>query len=409
VVYDYCYSLPPTGWRRASSDDPGKHLAQLAVTRPETPRTLIYRDHLLPFSETFILSQANALRTYSPTLVGRRRVAGVDLAGHEVIVVNNGDLTGKVREAAYMLGSLPRDFVSRLTSLSPSILHAHFGPDAVNALPLQRQLKVPLVVTFHGYDATQSIELRSGMLAWRYGRRLPTLVDRADSLLAVSEYIRNKLITRGLPDARIRTHYIGVDLNQFSPAPLTARESVVLGVGRFVEKKGFEFLIDAMSKVQRLAPQAELVLIGSGELERELKARASRLLRSVRIFGPCPSPVIRDWMKRARLLVAPSVTDRSGNTEGLPITIIEALASGLPVVATQHAGIPEAVVDGTSGFLVPERDVTALADRILGILQDDQAWEAVSNSSRQMAERNFDLTVQTAKLEKIYAQAVLGT
>lgn len=367
------------------------------------PRALIYRDHLLPFSETFILSQADALRGYSPFFAGRRRVAGIDLAGHETAVVNEGGASGWAREVRYLRGHPPADFVAQLEAVSPRVMHAHFGPDGVNALPLQRRLEAPLVVTFHGYDATRGTGLRNGLPAWRYGRRRPLLVERAAALLAVSDHIRENLIALGIPESLIRVHRIGVDLTKFSPAPLGERQPVVLGAGRFVEKKGFELLIDAMAAVQRVSPETELVLIGSGKLEGELRGRAARKLTSFRIFGPCPPVEIRDWMRRARVLAAPSVTDRSGNTEGLPITVVEALASGLPVVASHHAGIPEAVTDGISGFLVGERDVKALADRILELLRDDSGWKGMSASSREVAERDFDLVTQTRTLEEIYA------
>lgn len=164
------------------------------MTESENPRALIYRDHLLPFSETFILSQVDALRSYAAVLAGRVRVDGIDLAGRETIVVNEGGLFGKSREVRHLLGHPPGDFVTRLESTSPSLLHAHFGTSAVNALPLQSRLDVPLVVTFHGYDATQRSELRNGLMAWRYGRLRHRLADTASCMLAVSDYIRERAI-----------------------------------------------------------------------------------------------------------------------------------------------------------------------------------------------------------------------
>jgi glycosyltransferase involved in cell wall biosynthesis len=369
---------------------------------PGGPCALIYRDQLLPFSETFILNQAEAMRTYAPTFVGRRRVPGIDLGEHEAVVIDEGGVPGALRWARSLCGRPPADFLARLRGRSPRLIHAHFGPDGVNALPLQRRLGVPLVVTFHGYDATQRAVLSNGPIAWRYGRLRPRLVERAAVLLAVSEHIRDNLLALGIPASRIRVHRIGVDLARFTPAPLAQRQRIVLGAGRFVEKKGFEFLIDAMADVQSTSPETELVLIGSGEQEAELRARAAAKLSSFRIFGPCPPAEITAWMRRARLLAAPSVIDRTGNTEGLPITIVEALASGLPVVATRHAGIPEAIVDGVSGHLVAERDPAALAARMLDLLDDDTGWEAMSTASRQRAEAEFDLAVQTERLERIY-------
>jgi glycosyltransferase involved in cell wall biosynthesis len=371
---------------------------------PDGPRALIYRDHLLPFSETFILNQADAMRTYAPFFAGRRRVPGIDLAGYTAVVVNDGGQRGWAREIRHLAGRPPADYVARLASFAPRVIHAHFGPDAVNALPLQRRLDLPLVVTFHGYDATRGTALRNGLSAWRYGRRRPLMVDSAAVLLAVSERIRDNLVALGIPSARIRVHRIGVDLTKFTPAPLEERQPVVLGVGRFVEKKGFATLIEAMAEVQRSSPEAELVLIGDGQLGEELRARAAQKLKSFRIFGPCPPDEIAAWMKRARLLAAPSIVDSAGNTEGLPITIVEALASGLPVVATRHAGIPEAVADGVSGFLVEERNAEALAARIGEIVDDDAGWQEMSVASRGIAARDFDLATQTGQLEQIYAE-----
>ncbi len=366
------------------------------------PRVLIYRDRLLPFSETFILNQADALRTYTPVFVGRRRVAGVDLAGRQATVAGTGGWKGAMREASQLLGAPPRNLVASLAGLRPALIHAHFGPDAVSALALGRRLGTPLVVTFHGYDATQEVSLRQGPAMWLYGRRRPALARRAARVLAVSEHIRLRLIGLGFPEDLVRTHYIGVDLAQFAAAPLAQREPLVLAVGRFVEKKGFEFLIDAMAEVQRRLPHAELVLIGSGPLGEQLRRRAASVLRSHRIFGPCEPDVVRAWMRRARVLAVPSVTSGSGDTEGLPIALLEALASGLPVVASRHAGIPEAVLDGTSGYLVPERNVPALAARIAILLEDDDAWIRLSACARRSVVEKFDLAAQTIELERIY-------
>jgi glycosyltransferase involved in cell wall biosynthesis len=370
----------------------------------KSPSVLIYRNHLLPFSETFILNQADALRSYTPVFTGRLRVGDIDLAGHETVVLNEGGLLGKFREARDVLGRPPRDFVARLESLSPALLHAQFGTSAVDAMPLQSRLGVPLVVTFHGYDTAQSAGLRDGLPMWRYGRRRLRLVDAASCMLAVSEHIRERVIALGVPESRIRTHYIGVDLTKYSVFPREGRESVVLGVGRFVEGKGFEFLIDAMAAVQRSLPDLEFVLIGSGELESDLRTRAAEKLKSFRIFGPCPPTEVAAWMQRARMLVVPSITNRFGHGEGLPITVLEALASGLPVVATRLGGIPEAIVDGTSGFLVEEKDVPALAARIFDLARDDAGWTSIAASGRETVERTFDLAAQTRQLEDVYAR-----
>jgi glycosyltransferase involved in cell wall biosynthesis len=372
---------------------------------PQAPRVIVYRDRLLPFSETFVLAQANAMTGYAPVLAGRRLVRGVDLEGQIRVVASQGGLRGAASEARLLAGRPPAGLVESLAAHEPALIHAHFGPDALSALPLGRRLEVPLVVTFHGYDATESVDISQGASMWLYGLRRPGIPRRAARILAVSDYIRTRLLGLGFPPDRVQTHYIGVDTGSFEVAPLENRGRIVLAVGRFVEKKGFEHLIDAMAEVQRRVPGSELVLIGSGPREGALRRRAGAALGAHRIFGPCDAAEVRRWMARARVLAVPSVESRSGDTEGLPIVVLEALASGLPVVGSRHAGIPEAVQDGRSGHLVPERDAAALAARLADVLEDDGRWSAFSRQARRSVEARFELRAQTRELEAIYDRA----
>jgi glycosyltransferase involved in cell wall biosynthesis len=373
---------------------------------PQTslPAALIYRDFLLPYSETFIHAQASALQKHRAVLVGRNRVSGIDLEDDAVEIVDTGGWTGRGRALRYRLGSVPPDFVARIRAREPVILHAHFGPDALNAHALQQKLAVPMLMTFHGYDATGATGLASGFHGYRYGRRRPLLAERAACILAVSDFIRDRLIALGIPDRLVRTHHIGVKTDRFTPTSRDSRSLTVLAVGRFVEKKGFEYLIDAMSIVQSQVPEAELVLIGDGPRRDELWQAARANLRRFRMPGPLSPGQVAQWMQQARVMAVPSVTARSGDTEGLPMTVAEALASGLPVVASAHAGIPEAVLDGQTGFLAPERNSEVLADRLIAVLSEDSLWDQLSVAAREHALEEFDLGRQTEVLEEIYAE-----
>ncbi len=366
------------------------------------PAVAVYREFLLPQSETFVLNQARSLRHFEPVLVGRRRVPGLDLAAMSCELINPGGCRGALREVSHRLGRVPPGFARVLSRRRPLLLHAHFGPDALAALPLSRRLRMPMLVTFHGYDATRRSDLSSGLRHWRYARRLPVLMREAAGVLAVSEHVRRRLIELGFPEQNVRTHYIGVDTDQFFRAPRAEREPVVLAVGRFVEKKGFADLIDAMAEVSRAVPAARLVLIGTGPLETELRAQASRVA-AVEFAGPLPAAEVRRWMHRARVLAVPSVTASTGDTEGLPITLLEGMASGLPPVATRHAGIPEAITDGVEGLLLDEHDPRGLARALIAALTRNELWDELSESSRRAAVTRFDLTRQTRVLEEIYA------
>src|SRR6185437_507604 len=150
-------------------------------------------------------------------------------------------------------------------------------------------------------------------------------------------------------------HYNGVDLARFPPG--SGGPDLVLFVGRLVEKKGVEILIEAFARARAARPGASLVIIGDGPLRPRLERRAGE---GVRFLGALPPGDVADWMRRATVLAAPSVTARDGDAEGLPNVIVEAAASALPAVGSDHSGIPEAILDGETGFIVPERDAEAL-------------------------------------------------
>jgi colanic acid/amylovoran biosynthesis glycosyltransferase len=335
-------------------------------------------------------------------------VAGLDLSDLAVEVVDRADGRDRVAEVVHRMGRETSAFVGRVQQYRPALVHAHFGPDAFHARALRRSLASPLVVTFHGYDATQRPTLRDDPSLWLYRRRLPRLFATMDLAVAVSDHIREALLASGAPPEKVRTHRIGVNLADFAPAPLADRETVVLAVGRFVEKKGFPDLIQAMGKVQRARPAARLVLIGDGPGATTLRQQAERSRIAVEFLGARPRDEVASWMRRARVLVVPSVTAATGDTEGLPTTLVEGMASGTPVVATRHAGIPEAVIDGVTGHLVAERDPAALGTAVLDLMSDDERWASFAAASRARAEADFDLRQQTSALEDLYDEVVAG-
>jgi colanic acid/amylovoran biosynthesis glycosyltransferase len=376
----------------------------------ETRNVVVYRDHLLAPSETFVLRQAEALQRFIPYYVGSRLVRGLPLPLERTLVVNQNGLLGKGSEALFKVLGLAPALTRRVRDLHPALIHAHFGPDGVTALHIARSLHIPLLVTFHGYDATvrDDYARRSFYNHRLYLRRRATLKREGKLFIAVSQFIRRKLLEQGFPSDKIVVHYIGVDTEAFQPDPAVRREPIVLFVGRLTEKKGCEYLIRAMSRVQATMPEVQLVVVGDGPLRAELEGLAARLLRRYKFVGMQPPRGVRSWMNRALLLCAPSVTASSGDSEGLPITVIEALAMGLPIVSSVHAGIPEAVIHGETGFLAAERDSEALASYILLLLKDEMLWQRISLQSRERARSVFDIHKQARTLENIYEVVLKG-
>ncbi|MEM7772330.1 MAG: glycosyltransferase [Cyanobacteria bacterium P01_A01_bin.37] len=368
------------------------------------PRVLVYCDQLLPYSATFVRSQAEALQNTEAYYAGCRRVPGLSLPPEKTTVVNAGGVMGKAWESAFKLWGFAPPFMHQLNNIQPSVIHAHFGPDGVRALPLMRNLSIPLFVSFHGYDVTikEAIARRSTLSHRTYLQRRTVLQQEASQFIAVSGFIRDKMLNQGFPADKLAVHYIGVDTETFSPDPRVQRDPIVLFTGRLVEKKGCTYLIQAMAQIQQTRPDVELVMIGDGPLRSELESQASVQLKRYRFLGVQSPEQVRGWMNRAQVFCVPSIIAESGDAEAFGIVFAEAQAMGLPVVSFASGGIPEAVAHGKTGFLAPEKNESVLADYLFQLLDNSTLWANVSQNGQAWVRQHFDLKKQTQKLEDLY-------
>jgi glycosyltransferase involved in cell wall biosynthesis len=370
---------------------------------------LIFRIHLLAPSETFIVTQAAAMRRFSPYFVGWRRMAGIALPKDKSWAVDGGGLRGRLRELRFRYAGPTREQIAELRARAPRLVYAHFAPDGYAAMQLAEQLGVPLVTALHGCDVTLSDRaMGARRLGREYLRGRPALQKKGALFISCSAYIRQRGLEMGYPAERTIVHSIGVDVERFKPPPVRRREQMVLFVGRLVEKKGCASLIEAMAKVQHRDPAAELVVIGDGQLRPGYEAHAAALGVRCRFLGTQPTNVVRDWMARAAVFCVPSVIAASGDAEGFGMVFIEAQAMGLPVVSTLSGGIPEAVKHGETGLLVTERNPEALAEAIVQLLQDDELWQRYSVAGRRHVVDHFNLARQTGRLEDVFAQLLEG-
>lgn len=369
---------------------------------------VIYRDELLGASETFILRQGEALHDFCPVYVGLRSVDGLRVPDERrELLVGPGKLNRARRVFCELFGPSPRQ-TARVRARCPALIHAHFGPDATHALPLARTLGVPLVVTHHGYDVTTEDQALARSPALRlYIKRRARLYKSAALVLCVSQFVRDKAVSRGAPPHKTLVHYTGIDLATFTPDPSVARSDTILFVGRLVVNKGCAQLLRAMQMVQQARPKCRLVIIGDGPERSRLEQLTRELgLRQVSFLSTQPSGLVRHWMNRARVLSVPSVTVDSGASEGFGMVFIEAQAMGLPVASFATGGIPEAVVHGETGFLARERDIAGLANNIISLLSEQSTWERFSEAGPRRVREWFDIRRQTAALEGLY-RAVL--
>lgn len=361
-------------------------------------RVAIFRSPLFNPSETFVTGHVAGLRRYEPILVGLVRKAGASPPGVPLLLPRS-----PVERLTLTVAGRPGALARRLAALRPSLIHAHFGTDGVIALPLAERLGIPLVTTLHGHDVSRHTlaMLLSGRLSWtRYALLRRRLFERGALFLAVSEAVRDRAVDAGYPADRTVTLRNGVDTDFFSPTATPPEPGLILHVGRLVEKKGTRLLLYAL----RVVPEGNLVIIGDGP-EREALESQARLLgvaNRVRFLGDQPPEAVRDWMRRAWLLAVPSVTARDGDAEGLPTVICEAAATGLPVVASIHSGIPEAVLDCKTGLLMLEGDIDTLANHITALLGNARLRARLAQAARSLAEDRFSRVRQLARLEAHY-------
>ena len=368
---------------------------------------IIYRDMLLPYSETFITAQVENLKSYQGFYVGT-------LWSSPILSLFPIDKSINLSELAFfatfwrltfkIFGLINPIWLKKIQLTKPQLIHAHFGSDGLWAIPLVKKMKIPLIVTFHGSDITiTQYDNEFITNSYRlYVKRRKILFKEANLFIAVSNFIKQKLIAAGCPKNKIFTHYIGIDIDKFQPKIEIKRQDIVLFVGRLIEVKGCEYLIKAMAKIQKSNPEIELVVIGDGYLRESLKNLASNKLQKYRFLGYQSPSVVKQWMNKAKVFCVPSITTKSNATEAFGMVFLEAQAMGLPVVSFNSGGISEAVQHNKTGFLANDKDWEQLAEYIYNLFSDQILWNQFSEEGRKYIINNFDIKKQTKLLENIY-------
>ncbi len=318
----------------------------------------------------------------------------------------------RVSEAAYALFRSSPHLRRELEAFKPDLFHAHFGVDGVYALPFATRMKRPLIVSVHGYDVSRLPRFQLFPVSWfNYWLHFDRLVERTDRFLAHTRFKATQLEAKGVPRERISLHYLGIPLERYAVERSNERRPRnVLFVGRFVEVKGIESLLRAFAIASARLPDTRLILVGSGPQRPAVERWISELGLADRVDLPgfVPQERLRDWFEQAAVFCHPSETTATGEAEGIVVSILEAQAAGLPVVATRHGGIAEGVEDGKTGILVQEADVRGLARAIGSLLEDDSARARMSRAAVERVRERFDVRKQAARLEVLYDE-ILST
>jgi len=363
-----------------------------------SPTVALFNTNFLPYSQTFVYEEIRQHARYRVEVFCRRRELTDRFPFTPVHV--GGPLYGITRRSAA--------FDARFRAADFALIHAHFGLGAVYALPYARRHRLPLVVTFHGYD----VPLLSSPRRWlpqhlRYAIQGPRVLRQMTLGLCASTELKAMLEQLGVPSERLRLHRLGIDLSHFAPGHRREDRCQVVMIGRFVEKKGFEYGLAAFAEVAREAPTIHLTLVGDGERGAALHRLANALGVADRVSftGPLPPDQVAALLASSHVLLAPSVVDREGNRESGLIVVKEASACGTVPIGTMHGGIPEIIDTGETGYLVPERDSAAIADRLRLLVRDPALRDRLGANAREKMRREYDNTARVAALEERYDEA----
>ncbi|HKP92917.1 MAG TPA: glycosyltransferase, partial [Chthoniobacterales bacterium] len=263
----------------------------------------------------------------------------------------------------------------------------------------------PCVVSFHGADVAEKKDIRD------YAPKLRSLFDAVPLVLARSKSLAERLLTLGCPPERLRINRTGLPLHEF---PFIRRDAPTDGRWRFMQacrlipKKGVATSLCAFAIFQKEFPNAELIIAGKGPLQAHLEELAEELgiVRKVHFRGFLPQKQLLELYGTSHAFLHPSETPPDQNQEGIPNSILEAMATGLPILATRHGGIPEAVDEGRSGWLVEERDFEALASAMKNLIRSPNAFREMGALASESVAANFEQREQIRQLESHYDEAV---
>ncbi|HEX8135955.1 MAG TPA: glycosyltransferase [Pyrinomonadaceae bacterium] len=371
--------------------------------RERRPSICLVTPYLPSVSETFIRAHLNGLPAEVVLVHGWRPSIGASpvlswprRASYKAWRMLTGASLERETTAAYL---------KAFRKTGARAVLAEYGPTGVQVMEACRRARIPLVVHFFGYDATQKDVLE------RHAETYPLMFEQAAAVVVVSRAMQRQLIGLGAPPEKVHYNPCVADCREFEVGDASARPPVFLAVGRFVEKKAPQITLKAFAKVHRACPEARLRMIGDGPLFEQCRRLASELgiEGAVTLLGAQSHEAVREEMQRARCFVQHSVEAPNGDCEGTPVGILEAGASGLPVVSTRHAGIPDVVVEEGTGLLVDEHDVEGMAAQMLRLAQDAALAGQLGWEARRHVEKHFSQEQSLERLWTIIESAIDGS
>lgn len=409
-------SFSSSGSRRASPAN-----ARLDATIAAVPHsTDIARPVVACYCATFlkpemlhIYRQITSLKRVDPFVIAQKREEEERYPFEKIAIVGKPATHfarrfwfKEVRDAPWQVSPAEVEkLIGVLTEVKAELLHIYFGHIAVHLLPLIKAWKKPSLVSFHGADVMVDLEKAA------YRAATQQMLEAVRLVLVRSESLGRALMNIGCPAGKIRLQHTGIPVDEI---PFRPRDWPEQGAWKFVqacrliEKKGLRVSLRAFAKFAGQHPASTFTIAGEGPLRNDLGQLAAELGVADKVFFPgfISQTQLRELFYQSHIFLHPSEVGGDGNQEGVPNSMLEAMASGLPVFATEHGGIPEAIENGRSGILVNERDEHALALALLERTANPEGLAAIARNGAEIVRKHFEQTGQTRQLEDYYLEAM---
>ncbi|HEY0786416.1 MAG TPA: glycosyltransferase [Acidobacteriaceae bacterium] len=369
----------------------------------DLPGVLIYTPHLLSTVQHYVREHAARLRRYRPVLAGRRRVPGTPLDDFEHFTFGDG-AAARLRELRFLMTGSDGALRAFVLKHRVRLIHAHFGTGGTEIMYLAARLRLPLVVTFHGWDVKLGAETEVAMSRYErlYRHRLPRLLTQATEVICVSNNYRDRVVQLGCSPDKVRTNYLGIDSVLFDGVRGDFDPYSIFFVGRLVRRKGVDTLLQSLQLLRDSGAPATLTIVGEGPESEALQKIAAAQNLPVRFLGRKTPVEIKELLRGAAVLCAPSTTAGGEVPEALGLVLLEAQAMGVPVVATRNGGIPETLEEGQTGYLVGQDAPQELADSLGRLLGNKVLNQGFGKRARAFVCERFDIDRCYASLEGLY-------
>jgi colanic acid/amylovoran biosynthesis glycosyltransferase len=336
----------------------------------------------------------------------------VEQVDFEVVALDdNQNLWSRIKYKGFkrISSKAQKSLLSLIRKQSPDVIHLHYGTDAGLYLSFLHELNIPTFVSFYGYECSGFPNRFFGLGRWYLNA---FVFKYATHVFAMSEDMKKDLVSLGCPEEKVIVHYYGTDVQHFYTKRKHQSKEIVsfLIISGFTPQKGHKYLINAFCEAYKENKNIRLSIVGAGLLECEINNHVRELnlesvidLPGAVVYG---SDIHLAYFKSHDVFVHPSVTDVNGDKEGIPGAIVEAMAAGLPLITTFHAGIPYIIEDEKDGLLVPEENIELLKNGMLRLAKDPELRQILSDNAQKRALSELDLKKNEKNLEKHYLSAI---